>query len=109
PLDLDVTRDVRGSLLLLWACVGALLAIACLNVANLQVVRALSRQREMAITNALGASRARLVTGLLVESLLLAGVGGLLGLALAQGLLTGLVALAPSSTPRIAAAALDAR
>jgi len=109
PLDRDLTRDVRDSLLLLWACVGAVLAIACLNVANLQVVRALSRQREMAITNALGASRSRLVTGLLVESLLLAGVGGLLGLALAQGLLSGLVALAPSSTPRIAAAALDAR
>ena len=109
PLDRDVTRDVRGSLLLLWACVAAVLAIACLNVANLQVVRALSRQREMAITNALGASRSRLVTGLLVESLLLAGVGGVLGLGLAQGLLTGLIALAPAGTPRIAEAALDAR
>ena len=109
PLDRDVTRDVRGSLLLLWACVAAVLAIACLNVANLQVVRALSRQRELAITNALGASRSRLVTGLLVESLLLAGVGGVLGLGLAQALLTGLVALAPAGTPRIAEAALDAR
>ncbi len=108
-LDRDVTRDVRGSLLLLWACVAAVLAIACLNVANLQVVRALSRQREMAITNALGASRARLVTGLLVESLLLASLGGLLGLALAQGLLTALVSLAPAGTPRIADAALDLR
>ena len=108
-LERDLTRDVRGSLLLLWACVAAVLAIACLNVANLQVVRALSRQRELAITNALGASRSRLVTGLLVESLLLAGVGGVLGLGLAQALLTGLVALAPAGTPRIAEAALDAR
>ena len=109
PLDHDVTRDVRGSLLLLWAAVVAVLAIACLNVANLQMVRALSRQREMAITNALGASRCRIVAGLLVESLLLAGMGAVLGLALAQGLLAGLVALAPSGTPRIAAAALDGR
>ena len=109
PLDRDVTRAVRGSLLLLWASVAAVLAIACLNVANLQMVRALSRLREMAITNALGASRARLVAGLLVESLLLAGVGGVLGLALAHGLLSALVALAPPGTPRIEAAALDGR
>jgi predicted permease len=109
PLDRDVTRAARGSLLLLWAAVAAVLAIACLNVANLQLVRALSRLREMAITNALGASRGRLVAGLLVEALLLAGVGGALGTALAQGLLVGLVALAPAGTPRIEAAALDWR
>lgn len=109
PLDRDVTRAARGSLLLLWAAVVAVLAIACLNVANLQMVRALSRLREMAITNALGASRARLASGLLVESLLLAGAGGVLGLALAHGLLAGLVALAPPGTPRIESAALDAR
>ena len=104
PLDRDVTRAVRGSLLLLWGCVAAVLAIACLNVANLQVVRALARQREMAITKALGASRGRLVSGLLVESLLLALVGGVLGIALAHGLLAGLVALAPAGTPRLDAA-----
>ncbi len=109
PLDRDVTRAVRGSLLLLWGCVAAVLAIACLNVANLQVVRALARQREMAITKALGASRGRLVSGLLVESLLLALVGGVIGMALARGLLAGLVALAPAGTPRLDAAALDGR
>ncbi len=108
-LDHDVTRAVRGSLLLLWGCVAAVLAIACLNVANLQVVRALSRQREMAITRALGASRGRLVTGLVVESLLLALVGGALGIVLAQSLLTGLVALAPAGTPRLSMAAIDGR
>ena len=78
-LDRDVTRDVRGSLLLLWACVAAVLAIACLNVANLQVVRALSRQREMAIANALGALALAARDGAAVESLLLAGLGGLAG------------------------------
>jgi len=108
-LDRDLTREVRGSLLLLWGAVAAVLAIACLNVANLHMVRASSRLREMAITNALGASRARLVIGLLVESLLLATAGCLLGLLVAQGLLSGFVALAPPGTPRIALAALDAR
>ena len=87
PLDRDVTRDVRGSLLLLLGAVAAVLAIACLNVANLQVVRALSRHRELAVCGALGASRGRLVSGLLIESLLVAGLGGLAGLGLASVLL----------------------
>jgi predicted permease len=72
-------------------------------------VRALARQREMAITKALGASRGRLVGGLVVESLLLALVGGALGIVLAQALLSGLVALAPGGTPRLATAAIDGR
>lgn len=108
-LDADVTRHVRGSLLLMLAAVGALLAIACLNVANLQFVRALGRQRELAISAALGAARGRLVAGLLVESLLLAGLGGVAGAALARVLVAALKALAPATTPRLAEAALDAR
>ena len=108
-LDRDVTRDVRGSLLLLLGAVAAVLAIACLNVANLQLVRALGRHRELAVCGALGAPRGRLVSGLLIESLLVAGLGGLAGLGLASVLLYGLKALAPAGTPRLATAQLDAR
>jgi putative ABC transport system permease protein len=108
-LDDDVVGDVRGSLLLLLGAVGAVLAIACLNVANLQVVRALGRRREMAVCVALGAARGRLAAGLFVESLLLAALGGAAGLGLSHWLLAGLKSLAPAETPRLAEAALDAR
>ncbi len=109
PLDGDVTGAVRGSLLLLFAAVAAVLAIACLNVANLQVVRALGRRRELAVCVALGAARGRLATGLLVESLLLAALGGATGVGLSYWLLAALKALAPAGTPRLAEAALDGR
>jgi putative ABC transport system permease protein len=109
PLDRDVTRAVRGSLLLMLGAVVAVLAIACLNVANLLVVRALGRHRELAVSSALGADRRRLATGLLVESLLLATLGGAAGLALARGLLWALKAMAPAGTPRLEAAGLDLR
>jgi putative ABC transport system permease protein len=108
-LDDDVVRGVRGSLLLLLGAVGAVLAIACLNVANLQVVRTLGRHRELAVCVALGASRARLASGLLAESLLLAVLGGGLGLGLAHWLLAGLKVLAPEDTPRLMTATLDVR
>ena len=108
-LDDDVVRDVRGSLLLLLGAVAAVLAIACLNVANLQVVRSLGRRTELALCVALGAARGRLAAGLLAESLLLALLGGAAGLGVARWLLAGLKALAPAGTPRLAQAALDAR
>ena len=83
PLHRYLTGDNRKPLLILLACVGAVLLIACANVANLQLARSVARQHEMALRGALGAGRLRLICQSLVESLTLAALAAVLGLGIA--------------------------
>ena len=101
PLEEAVLGDVRPAMLAFAAAAGLLLLIACINVANLQLVRGLARVREVAVRSALGAARGRVVRQLVTESALLAAGGGLLGAALATVAMRAFVALAPAGMPRL--------
>ncbi len=95
-----VVGPFRTALWTLLAAVGAVLLIACANLANLMLTRARSRRRELAVQIALGCSRANVVRGVLVEALLIAVAGGLVGVTVARGGVVALVALAPAELPR---------
>ncbi len=101
PLEKDVASGVSGALWLLLAAVGAVLLIACVNLANLQLARAVNAERETAVRAALGASRSQLVRSRLTESLVLAFAGGAAGTALAFGGVRLLIAWAPANIPRL--------
>jgi putative ABC transport system permease protein len=107
PIQDAIVRDVKPVLYTLLGAVACVLLIACANLANLLLARATARSREISIRAALGAGRARLVRQLLTESVVLAVCGGVAGVILARWGLDALLALAPSSLPRITEIHLD--
>ena len=104
-----MVADVRSRLFLLLGAVGLILLIACVNVANLTLSRAATREKEIAVRAAMGAERGRVIRQLLTESVLLAFFGGLLGILFATEGLQLLKATLPGDTPRLADAHIDWR
>jgi predicted permease len=105
----DIVGNVQPFLIVLLAAVGFLLLIACANVANLLLARSMGRSREFAIRAAMGASQGRVIRQLLSESILLAGVGGGLGLLLAVWGTKAALGTLPGALPRANEVSLDAR
>jgi putative ABC transport system permease protein len=96
----DVGKDLRRNLLVLLSAVGLILLIACANLANLVLTRAMARQKELAIRKALGASRAELIAQMVMESLVLSAIGGVLGLLVAHWGIKAILALKPADILR---------
>ena len=109
PLKQEVIGNIGEFLWVVMATIAVVMLIACANVTNLLLVRIETRQQEFAVRTALGAGRARIVRGLLVESVMLGIMGGLVGVALAYAGVHFLVALGPSNLPRLNEISIDAR
>ncbi len=108
PLKEKVVGNIRTPILTLFVAVTFVLLIACANVAHMLLARATVRHRELSLRTALGATRGRLLSQMLVESLLLAALGGAAGLAIAAWGIHALVAASPAIIPRVASVTLDA-
>ncbi|HEY1307400.1 MAG TPA: ABC transporter permease [Vicinamibacterales bacterium] len=102
-----IVGPFRTALVTVFAAVGAVLLIACANLANLMLTRASGRRRDSALQLALGSSRARVVRRVLVEALLVSISGGLLGVLVARWCVAGLLALAPTELPRLGEIRVD--
>ena len=109
PLEEQILGRAGRSIWVLQAAVALVLLIACGNVANLLMVRAQARHRELTVLSALGADRGRLVRKVLTENVILAAAGGALGIALARPTVLSLIRAYPASLPRIDAVTVDVR
>ena len=109
PLEESIVGRARTGLLLLLGAIGAVMLIACSNMANLSLTRTLGRMRDAAVRTALGASRERLIRLVVVEQLMLATAGGALGLLVAREALNLFVRTAPIDLPRVSDVVIDAR
>lgn len=109
PLRASIVGDVDRALMIVMGVVGFILLIGCANLANLMLARGSARRREIAVRAALGAGRGRVVRQLLTESLVLAGLGGALGLALSYWGVQSILALSAETLPRVQDVQLDGR
>jgi len=109
PVARAIVGDAHSALMMLCAMAGCVLLIACVNVVNLLLARSVSRQKEISIRTALGASRWHIVKQLLSESVLLSAGGGVIGLMIAIWALDSLKAFLPANIPRIAEVSPDLR